>query len=87
MARRISLFFATPSSLDVHRSGLLGSEEPVDDLRRLAPVAGFRLQSLSARFRERVEFRPPVVIGGAPVRGDRAFLFELDQDGIERALD
>ena len=46
----------------------------------------FLRQEPPAGARQRVELGPPVVLGRAPLGGDGAFLFELEQGGVDGAV-
>ena len=61
-------------------------EESCDDGSRPLPVARFGLQLLAAYLREAVEARAAVGLRGAPIGGDRAFMLQLEQKGIQGAL-
>ena len=61
-------------------------EKALDDLGGLLPVAGFRPQLLPAGRGNAIEAGPAVVFRCAPLRSDRAFMLQLQQQGIERAL-
>jgi hypothetical protein len=52
----------------------------------LLPVVGFGLKGFAARFGEVVEASAAIVIRGAPFGFDGAFLFEFEEDRVERAL-
>ncbi len=61
-------------------------EEAGDDGGGLLPVLGFGLEGFAAGFGEVVEAGAAIVFGGAPFGFDGAFLFEFEEDGVERAL-
>src|SRR5215469_3077113 len=61
-------------------------EESCDDGSRPLPVAGFGLQLLAAYLCEAVEARAAVVLRGAPVGSDGAFMLQLEQQRIQGAL-
>src|SRR6185436_18027793 len=50
------------------------------------PVGRLALEVPPARPRQRVVFRPSVVLADLPLGGDPAFLFELVQRRVERAV-
>lgn len=50
------------------------------------PVLRFGLKGFAAGFGEVVEAGAAIVVGGAPFGFYGAFLFEFEEDGIERAL-
>ena len=61
-------------------------EKARDDRRGLLPIAGLCLQLLAAGRGKTIEARAAVVFRCAPLRSDRAFMLQLQQQGIERAL-
>src|SRR5262249_39010670 len=61
-------------------------EEAPDDGRGLLPFPGLRLQLLATGGGEPIKARAAVVFRCAPLEGNQAFLLELEQQGIERAL-
>ena len=61
-------------------------KEAGDDGGGLFPVLRFGLQSFAAGFREGVEAGAAIVFGGTPFGFDGAFLFEFEENGVERAL-
>jgi hypothetical protein len=61
-------------------------EEAGDDGGGLLPVVGFGLKGFAAGFGEVVEAGAAIVVGGAPFGFDGAFLFEFEEDRVERAL-
>src|SRR5262245_45234610 len=64
----------------------LRRQEAVHQRGRLGPGLGFRAKPAAAARGEAVEPGAAVVLGDAPVRGNGAFVLELEQNGIERAL-
>ena len=61
-------------------------EEAGDDGGGLLPVLSFGLEGFAAGLGEAVEASAAIVVGGAPFGFDGAFLFEFEEDWIERAL-
>ena len=68
------------------RALLTRRQKAREDRGRLIPLARGTLDSFPAGPRQLVELRAAVVVGGAPLGRDRAFLFELEQGRIERAV-
>src|SRR5439155_17296848 len=68
------------------RGGLLSGEKASEDRSSLLPIACFPFELLAARTREFVILRLAIIVRDAPLRSDVAFLFELQQRGIERAV-
>lgn len=64
----------------------LDFEEASDDGGGLLPILRLGLKGFAAGFGEVVEASTAIVFRGAPFGFDGAFLFELEKDGIERAL-
>jgi len=61
-------------------------EEAGDDGGGLLPVLSFGLEGSSAGLGEAVKAGTAIVVGGAPLGFDGAFLFELQKDRIKSAL-
>src|SRR5580704_17016749 len=61
-------------------------EKACDDCRGLLPIPGLGPQLLAAGFGKAIEACPAVVFRCAPLRRNRAFMLQLEQQGIERAL-
>src|SRR5215469_10541142 len=66
--------------------GLAGSKETSDDFRGALPFPFFVRDLPAAGGGEAVEAGAAIVLGRTPVGGDEAFLLELEQRGIERAV-
>ena len=71
---------------DLMTAARRAAQEPREDRRRPLPVARFLLELLPAGAGEAVELRLAVVVGDAPFGRDVAFLLELEQRGVERAV-
>src|SRR5207302_9767366 len=65
---------------------LLRGQETRKDGGRALPVACFLLELFTSSSGEAIELCLPVVCGKAPLGRDVAFLLELEQGGIERAV-
>ena len=63
------------------RSSAFERKEARDDRRVLIPIAGLRLQLFSASHGKAIEAGATVVFRGTPLRGDRAFMLKLEQQG------
>jgi len=61
-------------------------EEAGDDGGGLLPVLSFGLEGFAAGLGEVVEAGAAIVLGGAPLGFDGAFLFEFEEDWVESAL-
>ena len=61
-------------------------KEAGDDGGGLFPVLRFGLEGFAASLGEGVEAGAAIVFGGAPFGFDGAFLFEFEENGVERAL-
>ena len=61
-------------------------KEARDDFGRLRPLAHFRGKLFLAGLRDPVELGAAIVLRHAPFRRDGAFLFELEENRVERAV-
>src|SRR5687767_16004544 len=61
-------------------------KEAFDNLRRLLPLSNLGGNLLPSRTRQPVELRLAIVFGHTPLGGDGAFLLELQEGGVERAV-
>ena len=62
------------------------SQHESDPARQSRPRGFFMREPFLTGLRQSIKPRAPVVLGGAPVGGDPALLFEALQCGVERSL-
>src|SRR5216684_7259232 len=65
---------------------LSGSQEPRQNFGCLLPLARFLLQLFAPGARQLVILGFAIVVGGAPLRGNVAFLLQLEQGGVQRSV-
>ena len=63
-----------------------GIQEAGEDRRHLLPLPGFFFDLLSARSRELIKLRLPIVVRDPPLGSDRPFLFEFEESRIKRSV-
>jgi hypothetical protein len=87
-AAEVRVIYSSAEDLSAAISAAAGCdiEESRNDGGHFLPVTGFGPQLLAAGHREAVTARAAVVLRGAPVGGDRVFMLQIEQKGIQGDL-